>query len=158
MSGRREPEAVTKSIVVRRNAPHVFRLWTEQIDAWWPTGHSMSRDPDTRVVLECKPGGRFYERTPDGDEYYWGEVERWEPPHHLTLAWYMGSGQEKPSRVAMQFVPLADGATRVEVVHRGPELLGGLWESRQEIFSGSWERILSALSRYAGHTKRDEAE
>jgi hypothetical protein len=61
-----------------------FRTWAEQIDAWWPKGHSRSGDPGTMVFLERQVGGRLYERTQEGVEYAWGEVIAWDPPRHLT--------------------------------------------------------------------------
>ncbi len=148
MSSDQASGAVSKSIVVERGVAHVFRVWTEQIAEWWPPGHSKSRDPNTRVFIEPRPGGRFYERTPEGDEHDWGHVEVYDPLHRLDLLWYMGSGPDRPSRVSVRFVTLSDEATRIEVTHRGPELLGELWGARKGVFAGAWEAVLEALAGY----------
>lgn len=136
--------AVVKSIIVERNAETAFRTWTEQIHLWWPAGHSRSGDPKTRVFMEGKANGRFYERTSNGDEYEWGAVEVWEPPHMLVFRWYLGSGAERPSRVNVQFVSLGEQRTRIELV-RGPELIGELWASRKGIFHNAWDKVLANL-------------
>ena len=78
--------------------PVVFRAWTEQIDAWWPKGHSRSGDPHTTVILERGLGGRLYERTPAGIEHAWGQVIAWDAPRHFALHWYLGSGPDQPTK------------------------------------------------------------
>jgi uncharacterized protein YndB with AHSA1/START domain len=147
-----EPNAenvVTKSIVVPLSVERAFRLWTEQIQRWWPTGHSISGDPRTQVFIEGKAGGRFFERTADGREYDWGAVGVWEPPHRLVFAWYLGSNQALPSRVQVQFVALTEGETRVEIEHRGPELIGELWWQRRAAYRASWDHILPNFAALA---------
>jgi uncharacterized protein YndB with AHSA1/START domain len=107
----------------------------------------MSGDPQTRVCLEGQVGGRFYEQASDNAEYDWGAVEIWDPPRRLAFTWFLGSDPKLPTRVEVQFVPLEGGQTRVEVEHRGPELIGELWWQRVKIFQGGWEAVLGS---YAG--------
>lgn len=139
---------VTQAITVELAQERTFRLWTEQIRAWWPAGHSLSGDPRTQVFIEGKVGGRFYERTSDGTEQEWGRVELWEPPTRLVFTWYLGSGPALPTRVEVTFVSLAPTQTRVEIEHRGPELVGALWWARKNIFRASWEMILAQFARF----------
>ena len=140
--------SVKKSIIVNQAADQTFRLWTEQIRTWWPAGHSLSGDPQTQVVIEGRVGGRFYECASNGAEYIWGTVEVWEPPERLVFTWYLGSSPSLPSRVEVHFIPLADNQTRIELEHRGPELIGELWWSRKSIFNGAWEKILSKFGAF----------
>lgn len=72
-------DVVHKTILVRCPIDVAFRVWTEQIDRWWPKGHSRSGDPGTVVFLERQIGGRLYERTMDGVEYTWGASADLEP-------------------------------------------------------------------------------
>jgi uncharacterized protein YndB with AHSA1/START domain len=137
---------VTKSILVACDVAHAFRIWTEQIHIWWPAGHSRSSDPATQVLLEGKVGGRFYERTSQGIEHDWGEVIRWEPPHHLAYTWYLGSGPAQPTQVDVRFTPLPTNQTRIDVEHRGPELIGDLWWRNQARYGTAWEIVLTAYS------------
>jgi uncharacterized protein YndB with AHSA1/START domain len=148
------PDAVRRTLVVRCAPAVAFRLWAEQIDRWWPKGHSRSGDPATRVVLEGWVGGRLYERTSVGAELIWGEVLVWEPPQHLAYHWYLGSSAEMPSRVDVQFRAGADGQTRIEVTHRGPELLGGRWAVTSPRFAAAWEHVLGAYADAVGEERR----
>lgn len=143
-----DPEqVVAKAITVACNVQNAFRLWTEQIRTWWPAGHSRSGDPATQVFLEGKVGGRFYERTAQGDEYDWGQVVLWEPPHRLTYTWYLGSGPEQPTQVDVRFVALGPAQTRVEIEHRGPELIGALWGRNQARYQAAWAVVLAAFAQ-----------
>jgi uncharacterized protein YndB with AHSA1/START domain len=138
---------VTKSITVACNVQNAFRIWTEQIYAWWPAGHSRSGDPATQVLIEGKVGGRFYERTSHGIEYDCGQVLLWEPPHRLAYSWFLGSGPEQPTEVDVRFIALGPTQTRVEVEHRGPELIGELWWRNQARYRAAWEVVLPAFAK-----------
>lgn len=138
------PDAIQKTLIVRCDLERAFRAWTEQIDAWWPKGHSRSGDPRTTVILERRLGGRLYERTPDGVEHAWGQVIAWEAPRHFALHWYLGSGPDQPSRVEVRFSALASGDTRVDLVHQGPELIGQLWGRTSAVFDAAWAHVFAA--------------
>jgi uncharacterized protein YndB with AHSA1/START domain len=139
---------VQKSVVLKLDRASAFQVWTEQIAAWWPKNHSMSGDPATQVFLEGEVGGRFYERTRNGDEYDWGAVQVWDPPERLSFTWYLGSGGEMPTRVDVHFTPLDGGSTRIDLEHRGPELVAELWWERKDLFSGAWDKVLAELAAF----------
>jgi Activator of Hsp90 ATPase homolog 1-like protein len=143
-------DAVTKTIEVRCGVDTAFRTWTTRIDSWWPKRHSRSGDPGTTVMLEPRAGGRIYERTPDGVEHVWGTLTAWQPPAYLAYAWYLGSSAEAPSRVEVRFFAHGEERTRVEVRHRGPELIGELWTRNRPIYDTSWNTILASFARDAG--------
>jgi uncharacterized protein YndB with AHSA1/START domain len=146
MSTAESPDAVHKTILVRCPIEVAFRVWTEQIDRWWPKGHSRSGDPGTLVFLERHLGGRLYERTRDGVEYTWGEVLVWEPPRQVVYSWYLGSRAEQPTRVDVRFSATAEGHTQVDVTHRGPELIGELWARTNARFAAAWEHVLATYT------------
>lgn len=146
MSPSDPPDVVRKSIIVRCAVDRAFRTWTEHIDAWWPKGHSRSGNPATTVLMETGLGGRIYERTPDGVEHDWGRVTAWDPPRHLAYHWYLGSGPEQPTHVDVRFIAHDESYTRVDVSHRGPELIGELWSSRSSVFDGAWGAVLLAYA------------
>ena len=137
---------VRKSITVGCDVRNAFRVWTEQINVWWPAGHSISGDSKTQVIIESNVGGRLYERTPDGKEHDWGRVLIWEPPHHLALQWYLGSNREMPTQVDVQFVALGQNRTRVDIEHRGPELIGELWWRNKSRYDAAWDKVLPAYA------------
>jgi uncharacterized protein YndB with AHSA1/START domain len=157
MSVNTVPEAVRKTLLVRCSVAAAFRVWTAQIDQWWPKGHSRSGDPGTAVYLEGRIGGRLYERTPDGVEYDWGEVLVWEPPHYLAYHWYLGSSAAQPTRVDVRSSAQMDGRTQVDIVHRGPELIGDLWAHTNTRFAAAWEHVLAAYSVACQIVEQEEA-
>ena len=78
---------VRKSVTVETPLDKAFRVFTEGIDRWWIRQHHIGAAELEEVVLEGRPGGRWYERGVDGSECQWGHVLQWDPPHRLVLAW-----------------------------------------------------------------------
>ena len=140
-------DVVRKTVTVPRAQRDAFQLWTAQIHRWWPAGHSISGDRATRVVLEGREGGRFYEQTSEGAQHDWGRVLVWQPPQRLVFHWYLGSGPQLPTRVEVHFVPLDAQNTRIEVEHRGPDLIGELWQRNKGRYSAAWDAVLGALAQ-----------
>jgi uncharacterized protein YndB with AHSA1/START domain len=140
------PAAVRRSILVDRPIDVAFKAWIQTIDTWWPKkDHSLSGTADTTVFLEAKAGGRIFERTAAGEELEWGRVLAVERPHRITYLWYLGSDVENPTEVTVSFTERATRSTQVRVVHRGPELLGTVWNERHASFARSWDGVLAAF-------------
>jgi uncharacterized protein YndB with AHSA1/START domain len=96
--------------------------------------------PGLVVTFESRPGGRIYERAPDGAEHDWGEVLAWEPPHRLAYLWHLGTDRSRATEVDISFA--GDDITTVTITHRGWERLGadGLgWRQRN---LGGWGGLL----------------
>jgi quercetin dioxygenase-like cupin family protein len=113
-----------------------FALWAEQTTRWWPPGHSVSGERGLTVTFE--PGGRIYERTPDGTEHEWGEVLVWEPPQRLVYLWHLRFDRSDATEVEITFAPHADG-TAVVITHSGWERLGA---DRRERNKRGWSGVL----------------
>lgn len=126
---------------------YAFEVWTEQFGRWWPRQHSVSGAPDD-VVLEPRLGGRIYERTSDGVEIDWGEVTEWSPPERFAYLWHIRRDRADATDVALTFVDLGDGRTRLEIVHTGWERLGeGATEWRDANRAG-WDGLLPHFRRF----------
>lgn len=141
--------AVRKTVVVGCDIDTAFRTWTERIDVWWPQSHRPSGDAGAVVGLEGYEGGRIFERTSEGIERVWGKVIAWEPTWHLGYEWYLGSGVEQPTRVDVIF-RAEEAGTRVEVTHRGPELVGEIWTRNVARYDASWDVVLPAYVAACG--------
>jgi hypothetical protein len=59
-------EPLRRSMRVRCPIEHAFLAFTDRIDQWWPPGHR--RFEGSRLFLEAVAGGRFFERSPGGEE------------------------------------------------------------------------------------------
>jgi uncharacterized protein YndB with AHSA1/START domain len=123
-------------------AGHAFDVWTSRIAQWWPADHTVSTAPGLTVVLEGRPGGRIFERTPDGIEHDWGEVTVWEPPSRLAYLWHLRRDRAAATEVEIRFVDRGDATTRVEIEHRGWERLGADGESWRDRNFGGWSTLL----------------
>ena len=115
---------VRKTLAVRVSIDEAFRVFTEDVDAWWPRTHHIGSTPMTRVTIEAKKDGRCYTEHEDGSVHDWGRVLVWEPPTRLVLAWQMTHDWKyepslaRSSEVEVRFKPQGRGATRVDLEHR----------------------------------------
>jgi uncharacterized protein YndB with AHSA1/START domain len=126
-----------------------FELWTEKIATWWPSGHSMSGDPETNVTLEPRVGGRIFERTPAGVEHDWGEVLEWEPPGRLVYLWHIAADRSDATEVEIRFTP-GEGGTEVTILHRGWERLGSTGPERRARNEQGWAGLIPHFIAAAG--------
>ena len=80
---------IQKSIHVQRPLDAAFKLFTADIGKWWPLkeGFSFGGERADQIHLECRQGGRFYERFTDGEELQIGTVTIYQPPSRVVFTW-----------------------------------------------------------------------
>jgi uncharacterized protein YndB with AHSA1/START domain len=131
---------------------HAFDVWTQRTERWWPSAHTMSRDPEVAVAFEPRVGGRVFERTPDGTEHAWGEVVAWEPPDRLAYTWHIATERSNATDVEITFTRAGD-ATHVRVRHTGWDRLGAFGDEWRATNRLGWDGVLpdyeAACSRTA---------
>lgn len=141
-------EPVRKSVRVERSIEDTFHLFTDRIADWWPVDH-FSRTAEgelgtsglARIVFEPREGGRVYEVASDGTEGSWATVLAFEPPTRLVLAWKPHDRPVPPTEVEVRFSP--DGAgTRVDLEHRGWDVLGEDAEEGRRNYASGWTLVL----------------
>lgn len=125
---------------VDASVEHAFEMWTDRCTLWWPRSHSMSQAEGFKVVFEPFPGGRVYERGPDGEEHDWGEVTVWSPPHRVEYWWHIFLDRDKATMVSVSFTP-GDTGTTVRLENSGFEIFGDGAGERMERVGGAWEGI-----------------
>ena len=133
---------IRKSIRVERSQEQSFRIFCEEIGKWWPGGFSGT---DSRLALESRVGGRFYETRTDGSEYDIGRVTTYEVPTVVAFTWRAPSW-DVTTHVEVRFTAEGSG-TRVELEHSGWEQSPRLVEFRKS-YDGGWERILGHFLTY----------
>jgi uncharacterized protein YndB with AHSA1/START domain len=131
-------------LVVELDCPadHALEVWTARIGTWWPVDHTASGQPGLAVILEGRPGGRIFERTPAGAEHDWGEVLAWEPPARLVYSWHLRRDRADATEVEIRFVPVERSRTRVEIEHRAWQRLGAEGEAWRDRNRGGWSTLL----------------
>ena len=141
MSQQTSEAVIRKSVVVRRPVEEAFELFTD-IGTWWPVQtHSVAQENAETVVLERRKGGRFYERTRDGDEHLWGTVTVWEPPRRFACTWHPGRAEETGQEIEVVFEAHDDG-TRVVLTHTGWEKRGAEMADAMASYDQGWEKVL----------------
>jgi uncharacterized protein YndB with AHSA1/START domain len=138
-------EPVRKTIEVKCSQEHAFRVFTEQMNAWWPRAtHSIGGAQTLSCAIEGKVGGRIYEVLANGDQVSWGRVQVWEPPKRLVFSWHLAQARDTASEVEIRFSPAGTSATRVELEHRNWERFGGdKARERRDNYEKGWGVILT---------------
>jgi uncharacterized protein YndB with AHSA1/START domain len=151
-----EELTIRKSVTVDCSVEHAWETFTQRIHEWWPLEvHSIQAGEDRgrpkTLKLEGERGGRVYEVTTDGEELTWAEITAWEQPTRLVLAWNPSRDQTEPrTEIEVRFTA-EDGATRVDLEHRGWERLG---ERGAEVRSGYDQGWPPVLERFREATSR----
>jgi uncharacterized protein YndB with AHSA1/START domain len=112
--------SVSVSRIVNADPDRAFRLFTEEVGAWYRVDSYTVRDPRRTVTLQFEPfvGGRFIDvydpGTGEGVEL--GRIQVWEPPHRLQFI------DHRDCEVEVSFAAAANG-TRVTIEQRGLDQL-----------------------------------
>jgi uncharacterized protein YndB with AHSA1/START domain len=144
-------EPIRRSVRVRCDVGAAFRVFTEEMRSWWPldvhsrAAHDRDGVKAERVVVEPWVGGRIYEVMSDGSEGGWGTVLTWEPPHRLVIAWKPNDTPNPPTELELEFIEQDDGATRVDLEHRGWERLGAAAAEARDGYASGWVRTFDEL-------------
>lgn len=145
-------EAVRQTITVAATPERAFKVFTEELVAWWPKEYSIAEHGMADFVVEPKDGGRWYEVGADGTECDTGRVTVYDPPHRLILAWHLDADfqydpdPEHASEVEVRFIADGSDRTRVELEHRHFERHGvGAEAVRSAVTDrGGWGICLAA--------------
>jgi len=137
-------EPIRRTIEVRCDPATAFAVFTERMAAWWPLDRNsvsaMSGAAARSVTIEPHVGGSVYEIAADGSRQDWATVRTFEPGRRLVLAWHVMAPPDQATEVEVRFVP-SGGGTRVELEHRGWEILGAEAEVRRGHYDGGWARV-----------------
>ena len=132
---------ILRSTHVPRSPEDAFRIFTEEIGAWWPL--------PTHGVFGAESGGLVFrddalvEIALDGREATWGTVTTWEPPTRLAFTWHPGRDADEASIVDLTF-DADDHGCRVVLEHHGWEAFGEFARARRRPYvgPGAWGSVL----------------
>jgi uncharacterized protein YndB with AHSA1/START domain len=133
---------IRKSITVERPLQIAFKVFCEEMDQWWPGGFGKG----SKVFIEGRVGGRYYERSPDGIETEIGRVTAYEPPRLVAFT-FCAPDWEAATQVAVRFTTEGSG-TRLDLEHSGWEQDATLRDARAGYEKG-WDFV---LGRYQTHS------
>ena len=145
MSNEHRIEPVRRSVEVGCSVTEAFHLFTGEINSWWPLAtHSIGEADAEACYFEGRDGGRIYESHGDGSIHLWGLVTVWEPPARVVFTWHPGRDASTAQEVELSFSECAVG-TRVDLEHRGWEILGEKAQQTRDGYETGW---LPVLERY----------
>jgi hypothetical protein len=150
--------AIRREITVPANRDRAFEVFTADMTAWWPPAHHIGSAPIADIVVEPRPGGRWFTRHQDGTETYTGYVVAWEPPARVVVTWQIGADwkyhDDLVTEVEVRFVAEAADRTRVILEHRNLEAFGAAAETMRQTFEepGAWTATLAAYGAALGAT------
>lgn len=133
-----EPLVVEFEVAAGRD--HAFETWVSRPTMWWPRSKSVSGDRLDAVVIERFVGGRVFERDDAGQEYDWGRVVAWDPPHRVAYTWHLFFDPSEATDVTVTFESLGS-STAVRLEQRGWERLGEAGPMRRQNTIAAWEFI-----------------
>jgi uncharacterized glyoxalase superfamily protein PhnB len=129
-----KPDSVTASVEVAVDPETAFRIFTEEIDAWWVRGPVNFYNAARAVGKRIEPGvgGRYLEIYDDaaGDALEIGRITVWEPGRRLG---YRSSLDDTEVDIRFEAIP---GGTRVALEQR---IIPGGKSAR---FLSGWANIL----------------
>lgn len=148
---------IVKCIDVRRSAGDAFRVFTEQICAWWPLethtrANTKAGEVTVRVTVEPRVGGRIYETLNDGRELDWGQVTAYEPGAHFAMQWRLGRPIEQGTDVSVRFESIATDQCRVTLTHENWERMGEEGAKMREMYNNGWASVFE--QRFGGYARR----
>jgi Activator of Hsp90 ATPase homolog 1-like protein len=148
-----QPAPVRRSVEVAAAQARAFAVFTARMGDWWPKSHTIEgQSPQVAVVVEPRPGGRWYERLENGQTCDWGHVLAWEPPGRVLLAWQLDAefnyDPKLVTEVEVTFEAIGETRTRVVLEHRLLERMGARAEEVRTMIDApdGWPGI---LQRYA---------
>jgi uncharacterized protein YndB with AHSA1/START domain len=142
-------EPVRKSVDVAVGVQEAFAAFHERIADWWPLKeYSVFLEDATDVVFEPREGGRVYEISSAGEENDWARVTAWEPSSRLVLAWSPNREPGPETEIEVRFTPDGDG-TRVDLEHRGWEILGERADAARGEYDAGWGGLLAVYAQTA---------
>jgi uncharacterized protein YndB with AHSA1/START domain len=160
MSSVVEIAPVVKTVDVRRTPADAFRLFTEEISAWWPLKtHTRARDAagevTVRVDFESRVGGRIFETLNTGERRDWGEVLAFEPGRRVRFSFQMGRDKDKAGEVEVRFDPVDAAITRVTLTHSHWERMGPEAEVLRGRYANGWESAF--IAGFGAYANEDHA-
>jgi len=148
-----KPAPITKAMHVGLAPQAAFDLFLGRMHEWWLPEHTLLKVPVKEIVIEPRPGGRWYEVGVDGSEMQWGKVVAWDSPHRVVLHWQLNADftydPQFETEVEITFLPDGDG-TRVEFEHRDLERFGDKAEELRSGMGGGWDQLLEGFVARAG--------
>jgi uncharacterized protein YciI len=141
---------IRRRIVVATDPSNAFRVFTDEIDQWWPTELRVNETEGTTVAF-CD--GQLLETAASGAQAVWGSVVEWQQGSSFTITWHPGTEPATATSVRMTFEPVDKsgsprGHTLVTLEHDGWERTVDPDRRRAEYEQG-WPEVMATFGARA---------
>jgi hypothetical protein len=141
---------IRKTVTVPLSQQAAFKLFTEGMGTWWPAlTHSVAASTAAVAGMGDRVGGEIYEQTDDG-KVTWGTITAWDDPEGFSSTWHPGYGAELATQLTVRFIAEGPTTTRVELEHRGWEVLGESADAQFQGYTSGWDPVLASYVQRAG--------
>lgn len=141
----RNLQPVVKTRTVTLDRAGAFRLFTQEMQTWWPlSAHSVSGSLSASVSFGERAGAPVIETGPDGTTHEWAEVLVHEDDERVVLAWHPGAPSTPASQLDVRFTEAGAG-TQVRLRHSGWERYGADGAQRRRDYQRNWDSVLDAF-------------
>ena len=144
---------IRKRLTVDAPVERAFRVFTDNMSAWWPKTHHIGKTAMRECLIEPRVNGRWYEVGEDGSTCDWGKVLAWEPPRRLVLAWQLNAefkyDPDLITEVEVRFSALGPKRTQVDFEHRDLERFGAAAAPVSKQMDEGWGQILQGFAHTA---------
>lgn len=133
--------SVQRSVTVAASIERAFKVFTEDMGAWWDPDHHLVEGFE-EMEVDLREGGLITDRGRDGASCSWARVLVYEPPTHFAFSWDISPTWEieqdpaRASEVHVRFFSEAPDSTRVELEHTHLERHGAGWEGMRDAVGG----------------------
>jgi uncharacterized protein YndB with AHSA1/START domain len=151
-------EIVVVSRTVKATPDQAFATFVDKLAAWWPRDLTWAGEALDVIAIDPKINGKATERSRDGKLAVWGTVLSVQRPDHIVIAWQISANRSPEaseataSRVDVRFLPAAEGATEVVVVHRDFARHGEGWQAYRATMGSKtgWPRLMELYAKAVG--------
>ncbi len=142
------PSSVARlELAVEINAPRerVWKALTADIGTWWPADFHMAH-PQSTMAWELEPGGRMYEKGPDGSCLQWFHVASVKAGESVHVAGWLMPPWGGPATV-MSWIRLEESG-RKTVLKFTECLVGLVDEGMMKSLDEGWKVLLGGLKEF----------
>ena len=148
-----KPAPIRRRLEVKAPLERTFDTFVRRMHDWWPREHSLIEgDSRKDVIIEPRPGGRWYEVTEKGKEIDWGHVRAWDRPDRVLLVWQLTMefkfDPDFETEVEVRFIEQGE-VTVVEFEHRDLERFGDKAVETAAMMDEGWGQILGEFVKTA---------
>ena len=130
---------VEQNVTINASPEVVFDALTQQISVWWTQPFFHSGEAAKRLVLELRPGGRFYEDLGNNEGLFLATVVSIKKPNQLQLIGPMGMTGLVQGSVLFQ-LESKENSTLLKLSHRA---IGDVSDEVKNGYDLGWKELLS---------------